>query len=444
MSAIAELADRLQSLHGLPDDAPELEAARQRLFDTVCCFAHGTTTDDAATLREVLDPGQPLLAPAAARLAFMCGVTRATEADDIHAPSCSTVGSVIVPVALLAGEAVGAAGRQVLEAIVAGYEAATRLGLGVDGGTRIYDGTWTTYLVAPFGAAATAAWLLRLEPEQIGQALAIAAERTVGISVEAGIGRGDRWFNLGRSAVDGWLSAIAASRAMIGEPAVLEHQFGRALASDFDAESFWHDAGTWQIGQVDTKPFRTNRQALACLEAFMDLAPEPAALARIECFVPKQYRQNVGRSGVPHDRWSPGLAYLLALAAYDRDALWDVHRAPVRDTPDVRALIDLTAIDVDGELTRPYPWHWGGRVRLTDRAGSVRERTVLDVSGSPARPFGWDELHAKHLRILRCSRPSRTGVRLEEGWFEQARQACERFDSAGPAQLAGLLAALAG
>ena len=49
----------------------------------------------------------------------------------------------------------GVQARDLLEAVIAGYEAMARLGMGADGANRIYDGIWTTYLTAPVGAAAT-------------------------------------------------------------------------------------------------------------------------------------------------------------------------------------------------------------------------------------------------------------------------------------------------
>ena len=48
-------------------------------------------------------------------------------------------------------------------AIVAGYEAMIRLGAAIDGPSVLYRGIWPTYFAAPFGAAAVAARLFRLD-----------------------------------------------------------------------------------------------------------------------------------------------------------------------------------------------------------------------------------------------------------------------------------------
>ena len=62
----------------------------------------------------------------------------------------------------------------VIAAILAGYEAMTRLGRAIDGPTMLYRGIWPTYFAAPFGIAAVAARLLELDAKQAANALALA------------------------------------------------------------------------------------------------------------------------------------------------------------------------------------------------------------------------------------------------------------------------------
>src|SRR5437660_10996559 len=98
MSAITDLAERLSGIHYEQLDPPIIEAARQRLFDTLASFVAGVSTAEAALLREVVGP-KP--APITEAIRYVCATTRCTEVDDIHIGSCTTVGSIVVPVALL-------------------------------------------------------------------------------------------------------------------------------------------------------------------------------------------------------------------------------------------------------------------------------------------------------------------------------------------------------
>lgn len=48
--------------------------------------------------------------------------------EDMHNPTSSHPGMLVIPVAMAYGESVGASGKRVIEAIVAGYEAMGRIG----------------------------------------------------------------------------------------------------------------------------------------------------------------------------------------------------------------------------------------------------------------------------------------------------------------------------
>lgn len=431
MTIIRALAGRLHELARGDWDDCVLAAARMRLFDHLCCTTEGATTDEAVNIATALAFARdhpPTLQDA---IVLITGTVRSTEADDIHLKSLSTPGAVVVPVALVAATAARPSGdvtdRRLLRAIAGGYEAMARLGMGIDGPNAHYRGFWSTYFGAPFAAAATAAITFGLDTGEIEQALAIASVRSTGISVEAGAGPGSRWFNLGSAARDGFDSARAAAAGMVGDPRALETAVVRASSVEVDSSAFWADDATWQIRATDTKPFRTNRQSLAALESFMEVTRERSAgeCRLVEAFVPEQVLTSVRRPGVPHDRWSPGLPYLIALAAYAPDALYDVHRTPVRDTPEIRDLAARVSVRADAALTSRYPSRWGGGVRVRWADGSVGRHEIPDADGSSARPYDWPRLLEKHRRICRASRPSKSTVSVAEaGWLDVLEPFC--------------------
>ena len=95
---------------------------------------------------------------------MLTGAARSTEVDDIDLPGCTTVGAVVVPVAVTMAAARPRVGEgALLSAVVSGYEAMTRLGRAIGGATLLYRGVWPTYVTAAFGAAATTARLLELD-----------------------------------------------------------------------------------------------------------------------------------------------------------------------------------------------------------------------------------------------------------------------------------------
>jgi 2-methylcitrate dehydratase PrpD len=81
----------------------------------------------------------------------------------------------VVPSALtIAASLPDVAADDIAAAIVVGYEAMIRLGAAIDGPSVLYRGIWPSYFAAPFGAAAVAARLFRLDGRQTANALSAA------------------------------------------------------------------------------------------------------------------------------------------------------------------------------------------------------------------------------------------------------------------------------
>ena len=79
--------------------------------------------------------------------------------DDTHADSSLHPSAPVVPAAFAVGEMVGASGRDVLTAIVAGYEVCCRLGNALDPTSHYARGFHPTATAGTYGAAAAAAKL---------------------------------------------------------------------------------------------------------------------------------------------------------------------------------------------------------------------------------------------------------------------------------------------
>ena len=86
--------------------------------------------------------------------------------DDTHADSSLHPSAPVVPAAFAVGELVGASGRDVLTAIVAGYEVCCRLGNALDPTSHYARGFHPTATAGTYGAAAAAAKLFGLSKEQ--------------------------------------------------------------------------------------------------------------------------------------------------------------------------------------------------------------------------------------------------------------------------------------
>src|SRR5262245_40972256 len=158
MSALEQLGTFASTYR--PDDRARETAARHAA-DTIGAWIAAMGTREGRALMALRHPG----AAVADRIAIHCSLARLSEVDDIHLGSMITPGSIVIPAALVIGSTLGDVDADdMTAAVVAGYEAMVRLGAAIDGPSVLYRGIWPTYFAAPFGVAAVAARLLRLDP----------------------------------------------------------------------------------------------------------------------------------------------------------------------------------------------------------------------------------------------------------------------------------------
>ena len=420
---------------------PVLEAARQRVFDTICAAALGMRTHEGGAL---LRMEESLRGPREARnpidsVRRNVAAARTTEIDDIDIASCTTVGSVVVPAALAvaANGVVGDRGS-LLAAVVCGYEAMTRLGRAISGATLLYGGVWPTYVTAAFAAAAAAAKLLDLDAACTAGALASALARTNALPSRSSASFGFRYHALGSAAAEGCLAAFAARAGIVaelGDIASFERRIGAAVAV---AELTQGLGREWRILEVDTKMFPSSRQALASIDAFLELALAPDAIEQIESIavaVPSAYRDMVDRPGLPKQRIESliGVRYSLALAALHPEALYDALRETLPTGERIAAFMGRIEVRADAELSRHFPRRWGSRVTVRSASGELADSEVLEPRGSGRRLLGWDVLRGKHEQIFAASG-------IDPGTALSMAHPCESLSKAGSAGAAELLA----
>jgi 2-methylcitrate dehydratase PrpD len=429
-ATLGELAALLASMDFGALDAATLDAARARVLDTLGALVVGLQTPDGRLLRSYAEraSGDGRELDFAARCRLHVGATRATEVDDIDVASCTTVGSVVVPVALAVAARRGRVdGGRLLAGVVAGYEAMQRLGRAIGGATLLYRGVWPTYVAAPFAAAATAAKLLGLDGAATARALGLALTRTSTVPAAALARYGARYYSLGCAAVEGADAAFAAAAGVEADANALA-ELAKRVGVALDAAALVRPAGApWLLREIDSKLWATSRQALASVAAFRELAVTPdeaEAIDRIVVAVPAAYRAMVDRGAPPATRIESmiGVQHQLALAVFAPQVLDDALRRAVSTPAAFAALMAKVEVRADAALDAHFPRRWGGRVTVRFRSGEERTREVLDPEGGAARPLDLAAVARKYARIFAAS-----DVRKPDGWLRAARERCERL-----------------
>ncbi len=142
----------------------------------------------------------------------------ATDYDDMWLPGTHPTG-VILPAAMATAEMVGASGRDLLAALVAGYEVMGKLHACVSG----RRGWHPTPVFGTLGAAAASAKLLGGGQRAIQLALGIAASEASGVGAQSGTMT--KPFHSGHAARSGVVAAMLAAEGYSACDSVIDHGF---------------------------------------------------------------------------------------------------------------------------------------------------------------------------------------------------------------------------
>lgn len=395
-----------------------IEKTERHIFDSLGAVLSGASSAEAEAACDLVKKlsaidgrsdipvaGFGFSAPLPYAAFITCISARMTEIDDIHIPSCTTPGSVIVPTALSCACHTGEKGKRVFEGIMVGYDVMTRLGGAVNGAETVYRGTWPTYLCGTICAAAIGSKIFGLNREQIKHALAISLTLSTGLAGRIMTGLSSRWLTLGCAVKNGIGASLAAEAGFLGDTSILDGPFTAAYGLDLDRDILLKGLGeTFRIEEISMKPHCTARQALSPTEAFRwllnDQKVDPDSIEDIQVTIPQQYSQMIDRPDFPEARMPSivSVQYQMALAAYYEDDLYDLQRKKLRDVEQVRALIKKVQLETSPEYTSLYPKKWAGKITLR-ASGKTYEHEVLSPRGDPVHPLEWIEVGDKIKRV---------------------------------------------
>jgi len=396
-----------------------LERARMAIASTIASAAMGADIASSRIIRELarehggaaqatlwFDGGRRLPVADAARVNAV--MSDAAASDDSDLRSIAHIGTIVSTTSITMAEQTGAAGRDVLAAMVHGYEIAGRIDEALTPGRneRGFHGSIATI----FGGAVAAGTLLKLTQGQMTQAIALAATSIGGLMVAANTSVA-REYHAGLSAMLGIQAALAAHKGLMAEENVLEMPRGFFSAYGGDhLEDVTKDLGqTWDIAtNMAIKLVPGGHPHHAAAEAAANAAiagqVDPTDVADIRLSSAK-YRTLPGPRhptdliGVAH---SP--AYFIAAAVADRGYGW-IHVSPAKVADAViRQLIDKVTVDPNPPpYPDRFPHHHGATVTITLKDGRQFSAHVDFPRGSAPRGIEWADVDAKYRRLVPLS-----------------------------------------
>lgn len=402
------------------------EAARAHLLDTIGCIIGGI---EATPSRVVMDlfaeaggAGEATVLGAGTRLpvaqaayvnAYLANVL---DFDDSYV-RLGHPGAVVVPAALAAAERAGASGRDLLLAVILGYEVCLRIGAAIMPTPGRYRQVWGLATWQVFGAVAAAARLLGLDVEQTRHAFGLGGiSAPVPFIHKFGHDARERPFSWAKNhygwAVMGAVTAcLLAQRGFIANPAILDGEHGFWVMAGSDRCDFAAmTAGLGEEYRLPTtgfKPYACCRWTHTALDVVRRLregtSMDPAAIARIEIHT---FGELVEKFGGPAPRSLIDaqfhLPYLVALTCLDRAPTRALSEGDLTDEA-VLALMSRVTLHLDPDADRAFfeRRRLPVRVVVTGRDGSRREASADAPPGAPdGPPFTLEDLRVKFSALV--------------------------------------------
>jgi 2-methylcitrate dehydratase PrpD len=255
---LAGFAARLDYEHISPSAR---EHCKSLLLDALACAIagdRGEETHQVAALaaglaqsKEASIIGGDRLSLAGATLLNGYLITAVTMCD-VHRPTLTHITPEVVPPALAIAERDGVSGRDLLVALAAGCETATRVGMGWDFPTARTRGWHGPGIIGPFGAAAAVGRLLGFDPDTMARSFGLAGSQAAG--TYAAWGTPTVKFHQCRGALSGLMAALLAQQDFVATREFLTAADGglyTTYSNGGKPEAAVADLGTrWELEQI--------------------------------------------------------------------------------------------------------------------------------------------------------------------------------------------------
>jgi 2-methylcitrate dehydratase PrpD len=310
--------------------------------------------------------------------------------------------AAIIPATFALGEALGASGRQIIEAYAAGYEVTAKLVHSLR--DSAHDGWHAPSTVGLFGAVAACGKLLGLNPGQVEMALGLSASMAGG--VVANYGTMTKPLHVGLGARNGVLAAKLAQSGFTGN--------GKAIESGFGFYQVLHqgapidDTPIEELGQsyallsdvIRIKPYPCGGLTHLAIDSMLEFRAKhgltPDMVEKIDVDVVKHtFERIIFKVPQTSIQGKFCMPYLVARALIDgKVSLHAFTDAAVRDR-NVLKLAERVQMHLDNNLKKTNPSDRPCRVTVRLKNGQVLSREAEHAKGSPEFPMTEEELKGK-------------------------------------------------
>lgn len=403
------------------EDLPEnvIEYAKHLLLDTVGiavgsvraestdAFLGGTRSldrdGDGAT---VMATGERMAPEYAALLNG--ALAHSLDYDDTHRGASLHPGAPVIPAALAAAEEADASGKELLTAIVAGYEITCRLGMAINPTSHYDRGFHMTPTCGVFGATAAVGMLRGFDEERFEAAFGLNGSQSAGSLQFLENGAWNKRAHPGLAGHSALVSAAFAAHGFFAANEPLEgvRGFLQGYSDDPYPEKATAGLGKeYELLNVGIKPYPCCRYMHAPMDVLFELAEreeiEPDEIERVTVNIATP---GIKLTGDPTNTYPQSfvdcqfsMPFGAALVLARRDAGVDTFSEAIENGIDdeLKRLIDTTTVEAAEWTEEAYPERWSAEVAIETNSQTYTGRTEF-ARGEPENPLSWDELVGKY------------------------------------------------
>jgi len=359
------------------EDIPEraIASAKLGLLDLLGVSLYGARTSWCRILQDYISErpgatssgavvwGTSFAADPAAAALVNGTAGHSAELDDLHKASFYHPSAATVPAAVALADVQGnVSGRELLTALVAGYEVGARVGMALGQG-HFLRGYHPQGSVGVFAAAAAAARILKLGPEGMRNALGIAGTQASGL-MAAQEGAMVKRLHAGLACETGVRAALLAAKGFTGIDDVLEAPFGGLLSTlgtdASDASALTGGLGTqWETEAIEFKIHAACAAIHSALDALqvMALPSNPSDVESVTIRTSTHSYLHCGFDYLPVSATSAQMSYQYCVAAllrFGRVSLAEFADDLLAD-PELLTLAGRVRVVADPEIDRLGP-----------------------------------------------------------------------------------------
>jgi 2-methylcitrate dehydratase PrpD len=410
-------------------DVPSAVVAKAKLvfLDTLGIALASSTMDFG---RMVLNVAQKLGGPPASRLIGSAARVAAANAvlangtlahgldyDDTLEEAIVHTGCCAGMTALSVGDEIGASGRAVLEAAIAGTEVLCKVGL-VAPGKFHARGFHPTAICSTFGAAAAAGKLYALTPAQWGDAFGLCGSQSSGIIEYLADGTWTKRLHPGWSAHGGVIATLLAQEGFRGPSTVFEgvHGFYRSFggAQEYNFAKLSELGKEWEIPRLTFKSYPCGSISHPYMDCALRLkenyAPAAEKIVEVVC---RTAEGPVHRLWEPLDqKQRPPTSYAAKFSLPFSIAVMLIRGRAGLDEFSDEAIKDAAILSLSRRVryeldpTIDYPRHFSGHVKIRLEDGAILEENQPHPRGGFELPLPPGEIEDKFRANARLALPA--------------------------------------